>query len=111
MLRKVMTTLALSAALVGGIGTAASAQPMVAQVSLAGPPVYIGVEVGPPGPGYIWVPRFHRWVYRGYGWGPGYWRAPTPYVWAPRPWIRRGWDGRDRGWDGRDRGWDGRRGR
>jgi hypothetical protein len=96
MLRKLVSTLALGATLVGVVGSEASAQPVGtgAGVTVAVPPVY--VAVGSPGPGYVWVPRFHRWCYVGPAyapaWGPAYWPAPAPYVYAPRVFVRGHWE-------------------
>jgi hypothetical protein len=95
MVRKTIMALALGAALVGAVGTRASAQAV--RVVIGAPAAYIGAVVASPGPGYVWVPGYHRWVYRGLAWGAPYYRAPIAYRWAPRPFIRprvvyhRGW--------------------
>jgi hypothetical protein len=96
MLRKLVSTLALGATLVGVVGSQASAQPVGTEVgvTVAVPPVY--VAVGSPGPGYVWVPRLHRWCYVGPAyapaWGPAYWPAPAPYFYGPRVFVRGHWD-------------------
>ena len=65
--------LALSAAMLGTLGSKASAQ-IVGGVYVPAPQAY--VEVGPPpGYGYIWVPAHRRWEYRpqfDYGYGNTY---------------------------------------
>jgi hypothetical protein len=70
MLGKGAFVLAVGAALLAAPSARASAQ--VVEGYVAVPPVY--VEIGPPpGPGYVWVPRFHRWEYRR-AFGPTYYR-------------------------------------
>jgi len=86
MLRKTALALAIGAGLVGATTARTTAQAVV----LAVPPAYVVVprayaEIGPPpGLGYVWLPRYHRWVYR--------------YYYRDRDWDRY-WD---RDWD-RDR--------
>ena len=64
MVRKTVVALAISAALMGATSARASAQ-IAAGVYVPAPPVY--VEMGPmPGPGYVWMPRYHRWEFHGY---------------------------------------------
>lgn len=63
--------LAIGLGLLGVTSTKASAQVVVAVPApyVAVPPAY--VEIGPPpGPGYLWVPAYHRWEYRPFrrGW-------------------------------------------
>jgi hypothetical protein len=88
MVRKAIMALAIGAALVGAVGTRASAQVVSARVIIGAPAVYAGVVVGAPGPGYLWDARFHRWCYRGVAWRPDHYRAPVAYGWAPRPEFR-----------------------
>jgi len=57
-------------------------------------PVYERAAVS-PGPGYVWVPGYHRWNGRAYYWVPGTWTRP-PHArgrWVPGHWAqnRRGW--------------------
>jgi hypothetical protein len=92
MLRKLVSTLALGATLVGVVGSEASAQPVATRVVVSVPPVYVSVVAGSPGPGYVWVPRFHRWCYVGAAWAPAYWRVPAPHGYAPRPFVRAHWE-------------------
>ena len=89
MVRKLVSTLALGATLVGVAGSQVSAQPATARLAVAVPPVYVGVGVvaGSPGPGWVWVPRLNRWCWVGPGYAPAYWPAPAPYVYAPRPFV------------------------
>ncbi len=83
MVRKTALALALSIGLLGISGARASAQEVVVSVAppyVAVPPAY--VEIGPPpGPGYFWVPRYHRWEFRPY-----YRHFVRP---APRVYFRR----------------------
>jgi hypothetical protein len=60
---------ALVAALLGAVGSRASAQVVRAGVFVAAPPVYVEVIPVAPGPDYIWIPQYHRWVFRGWGFG------------------------------------------
>jgi hypothetical protein len=65
MVRKAVVALAITLGLLGATSARASAQAIVGGVYVAAPPVY--VQIGPaPGPGYVWVPLYHRWVFRGY---------------------------------------------
>jgi len=65
MVRKAALALAMIAGLLGITSAQASAQAIVGRVYVAVPPVY--VALGPaPGPGYVWVPRYRRWEFRGY---------------------------------------------
>lgn len=48
-----------------------------------------------PGPGYVWIPGYHRWDGAAYVWAPGRWELP------PRPrarWIAHRWVRRRGGW-------------
>jgi hypothetical protein len=71
-------------------------------VRVAPPRPVVEAAVVSPGPGYVWVPGYHRWDGRAYVWTPGAWmRAPRPRAaWVPGHWAedrRRGWyfvDGR-----------------
>ena len=67
-----------------------------------GPPApIVEARVAAPGPGYVWIPGYHRWNGGAYVWTPGRWDRP-PRVrarWVPSHWAqdRRGWyfvDGR-----------------
>lgn len=96
MVRKTLMALAIGAALMGAVGTRASAQVVSARVIVGAPAVYVGAVIPSPGPGYVWVPAYHRWFYRGVAWGPRFYRAPEFRVF-PRPYFRprvvyhRGW--------------------
>lgn len=96
MVRKTLMALAIGAALMGAMGTRASAQVVSARVVVGAPAVYVGAVIPSPGPGYVWVPAYHRWFYRGLGWGPRFYRAPA-FRAFPRPYFRprvvyhRGW--------------------
>lgn len=97
MVRKTLMALAIGAALMGAVGTRASAQMVSARVVVGAPVVYAGAVIPSPGPGYVWVPAYHRWFYRGAGWGPRFYHAPVPFRVYPRPYFRprvvyhRGW--------------------
>jgi hypothetical protein len=60
------------------------------------PPPRREVIVTRPGPGYVWVPGYHRWEGGAYVWVPGRWvLPPQPYYhrWVPGHWREtpRGW--------------------
>jgi hypothetical protein len=61
-----------------------------------GPPApIVETRVVAPGPGYVWVPGYHRWDGRAYVWVPGVWQRP-PHGhahWVPAHWVhdRHGW--------------------
>jgi len=94
--RKTIMALAIGAALLGAAAPRASAQSV--RVVVGAPAVYVGAIVASPGPGYVWVPEFHRWCYRGVAVGPAYYYgAPVRYGWAPRPYVRARF-GYRRGW-------------
>jgi|HubBroStandDraft_4_1064222.scaffolds.fasta_scaffold52618_2 hypothetical protein len=96
MVRKTLMALAIGAALMAAVGTRASAQAVSARVVVGAPVVYAGAVIPAPGPGYEWVPAYHRWFYRGPGWGPRFYH-PVPVRVLPRPYFRprvlyhRGW--------------------
>ena len=57
-----------------------------------GPPTpVVEVRSVAPGPGYIWVPGYHRWDGAAYVWVPGAWAVPPPshhyHAWAPGHWA------------------------
>jgi hypothetical protein len=68
MVKKIALALAVGLGLLGVTGARASAQEVVVRVPspfVVVPPAY--VELGPPpGPGYVWVPQYHRWVFQHY---------------------------------------------
>ena len=68
MVRKTALALALSIGLLGASGARALAQEVVVRAAppyVEVPPAY--VEIGPPpGPGYVWIPRYHRWEFHHY---------------------------------------------
>ena len=68
MVGKMGLTLALGATLLGAASGRASAQAVVrGGFYVAAPPAYVEVVPVAPGPDYIWIPRYHRWVFRGWG--------------------------------------------
>jgi len=70
-----------------------------------GPPVPV-VEVAAvaPGPGYVWVPGYHRWDGGAYVWVGGHWAVPPHHyyhAWVPGHWVRHsrhGWYWREGHW-------------
>jgi hypothetical protein len=82
MMKKMALTLAMGFGLLVASSKQASAQRVVVGVAVPPavvvvPPAY--VEIGPPpGPGYVWIPSFHRWGYR-------------PYYYRPAPRFYRRW--------------------
>ncbi len=88
MVRKTLMALAIGAALMGAMGTRASAQSLSARVIVGAPAVYVGAVIPSPGPGYVWVPAYHRWFYRGVGWAPRFYRAPVRFRVYPHPYFR-----------------------
>ena len=97
--------LALTLALAGGaLLTAACPPPLPPGVVYVrtGPPAPVPeVRVVAPGPGYVWVPGYHRWDGSTYVWVAGAWQRP------PRGrgrWVAGHWRHSSRGWywvDGR----------
>lgn len=89
MVRKAMLALAIGMGLVGMSGARASAQVIAVRAVVPVPPVVVAippayVAIGPaPGPGYVWVPAYRRWAFRGYE-HPYYrvWHRPFPRVYA-----------------------------
>src|SRR5438128_2631936 len=88
---------AVALALVTTLGVAAASAKGHARVYVrVGPPApVVEVRTVAPGPGYIWVPGFHRWDGAAYVWTPGAWQHPprARAVWVPGHWKheRRGW--------------------
>lgn len=87
MVRKAMLAVAIGMGLLGVSGARASAQAIAVRAVVAVPPVvvatpYVAVGVA-PGPGYVWVPAYRRWEFRGYP-HPYYrvWHCPFPRVYA-----------------------------
>jgi hypothetical protein len=81
--KAVLATAVLGLALVTG---SANAQ---VYVRIGPPPPRHEVVVARPGPGYVWVPGYHRWDGRAYVWVPGGWVMPArPYYhrWVPGHW-------------------------
>jgi YXWGXW repeat-containing protein len=61
-----------------------------------GPPApIVDTRIVAPGPGYVWIPGYHRWSGSAYVWVPGRWDRPprAQLRWAPGHWAhdRRGW--------------------
>jgi hypothetical protein len=87
MVRKAMLAAAIGLGLLGVSGARASAQAIAVRAVVAVPPVVVAAPVfaiGPaPGPGYVWVPAYRRWVFRGYA-RPSYrvWGRPFPRVYV-----------------------------
>ena len=51
-----------------------------------GPPApIVETRVVAPGPGYVWIPGYHRWSGSAYVWVPGRWDRPprARAVWVP----------------------------
>ncbi len=68
-----------------------------------GPPSpIVESRVAAPGPGYVWVPGFHRWDGAAYAWVGGRWERPprARAAWVPGRWIhhRSGWHFVDGHW-------------
>ena len=64
-------------------------------VRIAPPRPVVETVVVRPGPGYVWIPEYHRWDGAAYVWAPGRWELP------PRPrarWIAHRWVRRRGGW-------------
>ena len=61
-------------------------------IRVAPPRPLVEQRVVAPGPGYVWIPGFHRWDGRAYGWVPGRWeRPPRPHAhWVAHRYVRRG---------------------
>ena len=71
--------------------------PLAAQVyvTIAPPKPLVERRIPAPGPGYVWVPGYHRWEGGAYAWTAGRWVMP------PRPharWVAGHWTHRSRGW-------------
>jgi hypothetical protein len=87
MVRKAMLAVAISLSLLGVSAARASAQALAIRAVVAVPPIVVAappayLAIGPaPGPGYIWVPAYRRWVFHGYA-HPYYrvWGRPLPRV-------------------------------
>jgi hypothetical protein len=89
MLRKGLIGLIFAAALTFN----ATAQEVVVQTA---PPHAIVEKRGTaPGPGYVWIPGYHRWDGHAYVWTAGKWdQPPHPHqVWVAHKWVHRkdGW--------------------
>jgi len=92
--RTKVTTLTLALTL--AMTTACAASQARLYVRVAPPRAVVEARVASPGPGYVWVPGFHRWEGGAYLWVPGAWaRPPRPRaVWVPGRWAqdrRHGW--------------------
>jgi hypothetical protein len=64
-------------------------------VSIGPPAPVVETRVVAPGPGYVWVPGYHRWDSRAYVWVPGRWvRPPHAHAaWVPARWVHEGHHG------------------
>ena len=73
-------------------------------VHVAPPPPVFERHAPPPGPGYQWVPGYHRWDGHRYIWASGRWVVPprARAVWIPGRWVNspRGWFWRSGHWRG-----------
>lgn len=67
----------------------ASAQTIVAAVTVAPPPLPVYAQPAIPAPGYIWVPGYWAWRVGGYYWVPGAWVFPPAIglLWTPGYWA------------------------
>jgi len=75
-----------------GLGVAALAQGAEVIVKVAPPPPVSTTVIGvAPGPGYVWVPGYHRWNGARYVWVGGRWVLPPRpgAVWVPAHWVAR----------------------
>jgi hypothetical protein len=85
-------------ALTGSILLAATlsfADARIVFVPSAPPPRVREVIVVRPGPGYVWVPGYHRWEGGSYVWVAGHWQQPPR---ARARWIAGRWRHERRGW-------------
>ena len=78
------------------LSTACSASGGRLYVRVAPPSPVVEAAMVSPGPGYVWVPGYHRWEGGGYVWIPGVWRRPPRprAAWVPGHWAqdrRHGW--------------------
>jgi len=84
------------ALLVGALGVATLAQAQEVIVRMAPPPPVSTTVIGvAPGPGYVWIPGYHRWNGARYVWVGGRWMLP------PRPgvvWVAPHWAARPGGY-------------
>jgi hypothetical protein len=83
-------------ALTLALSTACAASSGRLYVRVGPPRAFVEARVASPGPGYVWVPGYHRWDGAAYLWVPGAWaRPPRPRAaWVPGRWAqdrRRGW--------------------
>jgi len=89
--------LLVSAALAASVACATAAPARARVYVRVGPPApIVETRVVAPGPGYVWIPGYHRWDDRAYVWVPGRWdRAPRARArWVPARWVhdrRNGW--------------------
>ena len=73
-LRSASAVLLLSATLAATPACAASRSRVYVRV---GPPApIVETRVIAPGPGYVWIPGYHRWSGSAYVWVPGRWDRP-----------------------------------
>jgi hypothetical protein len=90
-LSKALTVLAFA----GSLGAFAACAPDRVYVQVGPPQPVMEVHEVSPGPGYVWIPGYHRWDGRAYVWTPGYWtRGPrSQATWSPGHWShnRKGW--------------------
>jgi hypothetical protein len=92
------TSAILAPALLAGalaLGACATHVRGAVYVPVAPPPPVVEVRPVVPGPGYVWIPGYHRWDGARYVWVRGRWElAPRGHAhWVPGHWRhdRRGW--------------------
>lgn len=75
-------------------GTVVGAE-VIVKVRPVAPAAVVETPGPRPGPGFIWVPGYHRWNGTAYMWAPGRWERP------PRrraKWVAARWEHRHGGW-------------
>ena len=95
-LRSASAALLLSATLAATPACGASRRGSRVYVRVGPPAPIVATRVIAPGPGYVWIPGYHRWSGSAYLWVPGRWDRPprARAVWVPGRWVhagRRGW--------------------
>ena len=93
-LRSASAVLLLSATV--GVAPACAASRSRVYVRVGPPAPIVETRIVAPGPGYVWIPGYHRWSGSAYLWMPGRWDRPprARAVWVPGRWVhagRRGW--------------------
>ena len=95
LLKHLATGLVLSATLASATACASAAPRGRVYVRVGPPAPIVERRIVAPGPGFIWIPGYHAWNGRAYGWVPGRWERPprSRARWVPAKWYhdRRGW--------------------